>query len=608
MKKKPKIVIPTPEEDDIINAGIADDPDTFELDAEWFANAIKTEEMLAQHPELIEVIPLSKGSTGTATGEPVIARIEADIADHFRTIQDVKRSPMKYSYIVVGGGSAGCVMAARLSEDPDVTVLLLEAGPDYPDFDHLPDDLKLGNNVWLSAYGPHNWGYEARITAEQPNLTIPRGKATGGSSAVNGQVLLRGIPEDYDGWAERGNEEWGFTSCLPYFNKMETDLDFGGGDFHGNDGPVPVRRYPRAEWMPHAVAFEQACVAEGYPIDEDQNHPESTGVSPRARNTIDGFRMSNALNYLDTARHRLNLTIRGSVTAHRVLFQGKRAVGVEAESGGEMFTVDGDQIIVCSGSVASPQLLMLSGVGPADQLRSFGIEVVHDSPGVGKNLRDHPSAAVLYRAAGDRPDVQAPMTQVGLRYTATGSSLRNDMQLQPMLMTSEHRPAQVDIDDDSNYVGMNASLQLAMGQGELTLQSTDPHVQPFLNYNYYQEEEDLRRMRDGIRLAVRVAEQPMYQGVLEDRVTPTDADLASDEALNDWLRRNSGTSHHISGTCKMGPDSDPMTVVDQYLKVKGVDGLRVADASVMPDCIRANTNATTIMIAERLSDFIKDGR
>ena len=200
------------------------------------------------------------------------------------------------------------------------------------------------------------------------------------------------------------------------------------------------------------------------------------------------------------------------------------------------------------------------------------------------------------------------MSQVGMRYTATGSVLRNDMQLQPMLMTSEHRPAQVEIDDDSNYIGMNASLQLAMGQGELTLQSTDPHVQPFLNYNYYQEGEDLRRMRDGIRLGIRVAEQPMYEGILQERVTPTDAELAPDEALNDWLMRNSGTSHHISGTCKMGPDSDSMTVVDQFLKVKGVDGLRVADASVMPDCIRANTNATTIMIAERLSDFIKEGR
>ena len=608
MRRKPKIIIPTPDEDAIITAGIADDPDTFELDTEWFANAIATEEMLAQHPELVGIIPTSKGSTNSATTESVGVRAEADTSYQLRAIQDTRRNPMKYSYIIVGGGSAGCVMASRLSEDPEVTVLLLEAGPDYPVFETLPDDLKLGNNVWLSAYGPHSWAYRGHMTSDLPDLEIPRGRATGGSSAINGQVLLRGIPEDYDRWAEWGNDEWGFTQCLPYFNKMETDLDFGGGDIHGNDGPVPVRRYPRTEWLPHAVAFEQACVAEGYPVHEDQNDPESTGVSPRARNTIDGVRMSNALNYLDIARHRLNLTIRGSVTAHRILFQGKQAVGVQAESGGEMFTVEGDQIIVCSGAVASPQLLMLSGVGPAGHLQSFGIEVVHDSPGVGKNLRDHPSAAVLYRATGERPDVQAPMTQVGMRYTATDSSLRNDMQLQPMLMTSEHRPAQVEIDDDSNYIGMNASLQLAMGQGELTLQSTDPHVQPFINYNYYQEEEDLRRMRDGIRLGVRVAEQSMYQGILEDRVTPTDEELATDEALNGWLRRNTGTSHHISGTCKMGPDSDPMTVVDQYLKVKGVEGLRVADASVMPDCIRANTNATTIMIAEKLCDFIKTGK
>ena len=231
-----------------------------------------------------------------------------------------------------------------------------------------------------------------------------------------------------------------------------------------------------------------------------------------------------------------------------------------------------------------------------------------DAQGVGKNLRDHPSAAVLYRAKGEPPDVQAPMTQVGMRYTATDSPLRNDMQLQPMLMTSEHRPAQVEIDDDANYIGMNASLQLAMGQGELTLQSTDPHVQPYIHYNYYRDPEDLRRMRDGIRLGVRVAENSVYSEILDDRVTPTDEDLASDEALDQWLLRNSGTSHHISGTCKMGPDSDPLTVVNQYLRVKGLENLRVADASVMPDCIRANTNATTIMIAEKLSDFIKSGR
>tara|TARA_B100000949_G_scaffold87377_1_gene77905 strand:+ start:1528 stop:3078 length:1551 start_codon:yes stop_codon:yes gene_type:complete len=516
---------------------------------------------------------------------------------------------MKYDYIVVGAGSAGCVVATRLSEDSSKSVLLLEAGPDYPEYENLPIDLKQGNNVWRSAYGPHSWDYRATATPLQPEpIVIPRGKATGGSSAINGQVLFRGVPEDYDNWAAWGNTEWEFTKVLPYFRKLENDLDFQGDDFHGMDGPIPVRRYKRQDLLPSFQAFYDTCVEMGFPVDPDQNHPDSNGIAFRPLNNIDGVRMSAALTYLTLARHRLNVTIRGGVTAQRIIFEGKTAVGIEAESGGEVFTVYGDQIIVSSGAVASPQLLMLSGVGPAAHLAEMGIGLVHDMPGVGQNLRDHPAAFVLLKGIGDPPDEDAPNIQLGLRFSNPGSPTRADFQLSPILMSSEHRPSSVQIDNDDFHFGLSVALQNATSAGQLRLTSTDPHVQPDLNYDYLSDQGDRARMREALRLALSIAEHPSFSGMVVERLNPTDEDLASDDALDNWMLRNAYTQHHTSGTCKMGDASDPMAVVDQYSHVHGMQNLRVVDASVMPDVIRANTNATTLMIAERVSDWIKEGK
>jgi predicted dehydrogenase (TIGR03970 family) len=504
---------------------------------------------------------------------------------------------MPFDVLIVGCGAAGAVLAARLSEDPNRRVCVLEAGEDFTSLDELPDYVRMpGGGGPRTRPRSLDWGYTARSSTFQTELEVPRGRIIGGSSSVNGVVFFRALRADLDAWVAAGNQDWSFDACLPAFRRMEADQDFGAQPYHGADGPIPVSRAPEAGWTPVSRAFADACQDLGYPACTDMNAPDAYGVGPIPTNFFANVRQSTAVGYLLAARRRPNLTVLGETQVSRVIFQGRRAIGVEATVNGQPERIEAGEVILAAGAIASPQLLMVSGIGPAAHLESVGVPVLMDLPGVGRDMRDHPA---LYTTWQTREMVQPPSGlsfQVGLRATAPESDDVLDMQVNCLCTFG--------VAGQQPRYAITNSIMHALSAGDVRLWSPDPAAPPLIDFCHGEHPSDLPRMRNILRTAVRIGSHAAFDGVRVERVQPLDETLASDAALDEWILRTLVTGHHASCTCRMGPESDPMAVVDQVGRVRGTEALRVVDASIMPDCPRANTNATTIMIAEKIAATI----
>jgi choline dehydrogenase len=470
---------------------------------------------------------------------------------------------------------------------------LIEAGPDFQEVEALPAHIR-GFNFSERPYAAprkpeYEWQYVGRGTDRAPEIGVPRGRVIGGSSSINGAVFLRALRSDLENWSALGNPAWSYERCLPYYRKLESDCDFVD-EWHGQDGPIPVSRAAKADWLPPSRAFFEACTELGYGFAPDMNRPDARGVGPLPTNFRHGIRHSSAVGYLMPARPRPNLDVLADTLVTRIAVAGPRARGVVCA--GDV-TIEADEVILSAGAIGSPHLLMLSGIGPAARLKAAGVRGVLDLPGVGQHVRDHPYVLTVwdtFEPGGLDPVTGLPW-QVDVRYSAGVP----DDGWSTMIMSTPRNA------DEGRGFTIPCSLMYARSTGELHLRSAEPGVPPLIDFNYLSEASDLERLRRIVRLALEIGSHPAFDAIRAGLRYPLPDDLASDASFDDWITRTITTGHHISCTCRMGPASDSMAVVDEVGRVHGMDNLRVIDASIMPDCPSVNLNATVLMMAEKLA-------